>query len=163
VFELLKRIQARLRRAAATNGNPEGLDPIGILKASFQDLRTLAEQINGHAERAPYPHIGQRLRQIAVEKRLTANLLRDKILHLGGRLEELPLDLKSGKNHWERMVQDLRDQKALENSLLEQTTLLAEAAPEICDLLREIAAAQLPHREALLDLIARADPQAEQS
>lgn len=163
MFDLLKKIQARLRPASVTNGKPEGLDSIGILKAGFQALRSLAEQIDSHAERAPYPHMAQRLRQMAAEKRLTANLLRDKILDLGGKLEELPLEVKSRKNHWERMVQDLNDQKALENSLLEQAAILAEEAPEICDLLREVAAAQLPHREALLDLIARSDPQAEQS
>ena len=163
MLDLLKKIQARLRPASVTNGKSEDLDPIEIVKASFQDLRALAEQLNGHAAVAPYPHIAQRLRQIAAEKRSTANLLRDKILPLGGRLEELPLEIKSGKNHWERMVQDLKDQKELETSLLEQAALLVEKAPQICALLREVATAQLPHREALLDLIARADPQAEQT
>ena len=61
------------------------------------------------------------------------------------------------------MVQDLQDQKALETSFFERTMRLADEAPEISDLLRKVVDAQLPHKEALLDLVARADPQAELS
>jgi hypothetical protein len=46
---------------------------------------------------------------------------------------------------------------------MEQAVLLADDTPDISDLLQRIVAAQLPHRETLLDLVARADPQADQS
>jgi hypothetical protein len=163
VSGLLKKLQTRLGYACAANGDSKSHDPIEILKASFHDLRSLAEQINRHAERAPYPHMARRLRQIAAEKQLAANGLRDKIAGLGEKVEELAVESKRAKNHWERMVQDLRDQRELQTALLERAALVAEEAPEIGNYLREIAAAQLPHQEAFLDLAARADPQAEQS
>jgi len=161
IRELLKKLSAILRCAAARNGKSKAT--VEILKADYHDLRRLAEQISNHAEKAPYPHVTQRLRQIASEKRNSTSILKEKLLSLGGGLEEFPLDLKSGKNHWERMVQDLQDQKALETSFFERTMRLADEAPEISDLLRKVVDAQLPHKEALLDLIARADPQAELS
>ena len=161
IRDLLKKLSAILRCAAARNGKSKAT--VEILKADYHDLRRLAEQISNHAEKAPYPHVTQRLRQIASEKRNSTSILKEKLLSLGGGLEEFPLDLKSGKNHWERMVQDLQDQKALETSFFERTMRLADEAPEISDLLRKVVDAQLPHKEALLDLIARADPQAELS
>lgn len=161
IRELLKKLSAVLRCAAARNGKSKAT--VEILKADYHDLRRLAEQISNHAEKAPYPHVTQRLRQIASEKRNSTSILKEKLLSLGGGLEEFPLDLKSGKNHWERMVQDLQDQKALETSFFERTMRLADEAPEISDFLRKVVDAQLPHKEALLDLVARADPQAELS
>jgi bacterioferritin (cytochrome b1) len=100
---------------------------------------------------------------MAEEARLSANLLRDKILSTGKRIEEISGDVKSGKNHWERMVQDLSDEREIETRFLERAALMDEAAPEAAGLLRQIAASHRPHIDALLDLIVRADPQAEQT
>jgi len=163
IRELWKRLQAILRPVSASNGKPKVFEPVEILRRDYHDLQRLAEQIGAHAERAPYPHVAQRLRQIAFEKQKNAAILKEKILSLGHESEGPQPIIKSGKNHWDRMVQDLEDQKTLENSFLEQAVRLADEVPEISDLLRRVVAAQLPHKEILLDLVARADPQATQS
>lgn len=163
IRELLKRLQAVLRAASAKNGNVRVLDPMMALRLSYYNLCRLAAQIDDHAGKAPYPQIAQRLEQIALEKRRSVEILREKILSLQGHLDEPQPNPKSGKNHWQRMVQDLQDQKALETLLAEQSVRLAEDAPEISDLLKEIVAAQIPHSDILMDLVARADPQANQS
>jgi len=82
---------------------------------------------------------------------------------MGGNPGEPRADIKSGKNHWERMVLDLEDHREVETSLLDQAGRLAEQAPQVSDVLRKIVASEAEHKEALLDLIARADPQANQS
>jgi rubrerythrin len=160
VFGLVKKVQ---RMLAAQNGKSKPRDPLDILAETYQDLSTLAAQISDHAERAPYPHMAKRLRQMAAEKRASANLLRAKLDADGKTLEETPREIKSGQNHWERMAQDLNDQRSLETKLLERAALLNEKAPELAELLRQIAAAHRPHMAALQDLIARADPQADQT
>ena len=163
IRELLEKLSGLLRTSSVRNGKRGARITVEILRADYHALWRLAEQIYTHAGKAPYPHVAMRLRRIASEKRHATSILKKKLLSLGGELEELPLDLKSGKNHWERMVHDLQDQKALESSFFEQTMLLADEAPEISELLRKIVDTQLPHKEALLDLAARADPQAELS
>lgn len=145
------------------NRTAELHDPVEILKTSYRDLYRLAEQINNHAERAPYPYMAQRLRQIAAEKRTIANALRVKISTLWETAQEPELDPISGKNHWERISRDINDQKLLETRLLEQAIRLADEAPEISELLNRTVVAQRSHIEILLDLVARADPQANQS
>ena len=163
MLELVKKMAAVFSTAEPQNGKARSAGPAEALRESYRRLYNLAEQIDLHAEKAPYPHVAQRLRQIAAEKRSSANLLRDKILSLGEELGETPPDIKSGKNHWQRMVRDLNDQKALETDFSERAALLAEQAPELAELLGNIIAAQRPHKEMLLDLVARADPQAEQT
>jgi DNA repair ATPase RecN len=160
VFGLVKKVQ---RMLAAQDGKSKLRNPMDILAETYQDLSTLAEQISSHAERAPYPHMAERLRQMAAEKRASANLLRAKLDAYGKTLEETPREIKSGQNHWERMAQDLNDQRSLETKLFDRAALLNEKTPELAELLRQIAAAQRPHVAALLDLIARADPQADQT
>ena len=162
-LELLKKLRAILKPPSAGNGKPKLLDPVEILRVNCHDLLRLAEQIHAHAQTAPYPHVAQSLRQIALEKRKSANILRETIFNLGGRLDEPQLNLKSGKNHWERISQDIEDQRALESRFLQQSVRLAEEAPEISDLLKRIVAAEALHKEILMDLVMRADPQADQT
>lgn len=136
---------------------------MAALKSCYQKLLCLADQIDTHAEKAPYPHVTEYLRKLAQEKRESAKILRQRIAYLLTDADEPKPTIKSGINHWERMVQDLADQKDLEVSFLQLADLLGEERPEISSLLRELVAAQAPHKERLLDLIARADPQAYQT
>jgi len=163
IRQLCDRLHALLRPASAKNGKGRLLGPADTLISGYRYLRRLTEQIKAHAERAPYPHVAERLRRIASEKQRAVGVLKERILAMGYDFEEPHTAPKSGKNHWERMVQDLKDQKSLEAFLLERATLLADDAPEIGDLLSRIAADQGAHRDILLDLVARADPQAEQT
>lgn len=147
----------------AENENARNLDPREVLINSYCDLSNLARQISAHADKAPYPHVAALLRRIAEEKQSSADLLREKILGSGHRPDELSLEIKSGKNHWERMAQDLNDQTAVETRLLDRAALLNGNSPKTAELLRQIADSHRKHRKVLLDLIARADPQADQT
>ena len=163
MLDLFRKMRGIFGPTSVQNGKSKALDPIQILEESYRDLCSLTRQLDSHAERAPYPHVARRLRQMAEEAGSSANLLRDKILSSGKRIEEIPGGVKSGKNHWERMAQDLSDEREIETRFLERAALVDEAAPEAAELLRQIAASRRPHIDALLDLIVRADPQAEQT
>jgi len=138
------------------------LKPHVINKKAF-DSREILREIFRDLSLAPYPNIAQQLRQIAIEKRETVNTMKEKISGLLVPKDESQLNLRSGKNHWERMVRDLEDQKTLENKLVIRAASLADEAPELSDLLKGIKAGQLSHKDTLLDLVVRADPQADQN
>lgn len=156
---MLRRLRSILGLDTQT-AKPFKSSPLEVLKKSYHDLSRLAEQIDDHADKAPYPYVTRQLNMIAAEKRAIARLLKNEILRLGGQPEESKFEVKSGKNHWERMTSDLEDQRALENQFLAHALFLMEEAPKISDLLQEVVAKQAPHRESLLNLLARADPQA---
>lgn len=166
IREWLKKLKAGSApgpRTARDNGRGKIPDQVEVLKACYYELRRLGEQIQAHAERAPYPHIAERLKKVAAEKLQSANILKDKIQSYGGTLADAKPEPKWGKNHWERTVRDLEDQRALEANFLERALDLADAAPELSELLRTIAAEQAHHKDILSDLVCKADPQAYQS
>ncbi len=157
------RVRSLFGASSKRNGDREPLDVIGTLIEDYHHLRRLARQIEAHAESAPYPYMTERLKQIALEKDKEAGVLRESIIKLGGNPKEVQLDLHSGKNHWARMVQDIEDEKELEDRFLDDALRLGSEAPEIGDLLRQLVAGKAFHRDALQDLVVKADPQAYQS
>jgi len=145
------------------NGHRESNDPLDILKESYRELNRLAAQISDHAERAPYPGVGRTLRRVAEEKQSAAKALRDRMAAMGGTLYDTPLDIESGGNHWERMGRDLSAHSTLETRFLERAARLDEKTPDVAELLRQVAQQQSHHVRIFMDLIARADPQAQQT
>jgi bacterioferritin (cytochrome b1) len=160
---LREKLKALFKFKAQGNGTSTTHDPVEILHLSYRDLLRLARQIDAHADQAPYPHVAQLLRRMASEKRQRAETLKEKILSLGGDTGDGDPEIRLGKNHWERINRDIEDQRLLESQFLERGSLLAEDAPEASSLLQQIVTAELSHKEILLDLLARADPQADQT
>lgn len=163
IRDLLKKAQERWKLNARVNGDAGSLDPAETLKLFAHMLWRLAQQIEAHSAQAPYPHLSNRLREIALEKQKTVDFLKKEVARLGKEFGQSQLVIKSGKNHWERMRQDVEDQKLLEANLLDNAARLAESAPEISKFLRRIVSEQSSHAEILLDMLVRADPQAHQT
>jgi len=153
----------RIFKRRTANGSSESDDPIEVLKDSYRDIARLAAQISNHAAKAPYPGVAERLRRIAEEKQAGAELIRAKLVAARQTPAEAALELKSGGNHWERMGLDLSDHSVLETRLLERAARIEEKKPEFAELLRQIVRSQNHHVRAFTDLIARADPQAQQT
>lgn len=134
-----------------------------VLADDYRELSRLANQLRLHAEKAPYPFVGERLRQMAAEKEKSTALLFEDIERLGARVAKVDSSIPSGRNHWERMHQDVEDQKRVEARLTDDMSYLALEAPDQSRLLRQLVEVERRHKAALLDLLARADPQAEQT
>lgn len=141
----------------------DNLDPGEILKLCAAMLWQLARQIAAHSPRAPYPHLVKQLEEIARQKQRMVDILKGELSHLGKDFGQPRLAIKPGKNHWERMRQDVEDQKTLEDDFLTYAADLAETAPTISGLLEDLVAQQGSHLEALLNMLIRADPQADQT
>lgn len=135
-----------------------------LLLTLSERISRLAEQLEKHAQRAPYPQVTDQLRAIAEEKRSTANLLKQISGNAqgpsGGALSRPP---DTGKNHWERLIRDLEDQRALDDFLARCRSTLIQQFPGTADLFERIEATHEAHRRSLLKMIAVADPQANQS
>ncbi len=134
-----------------------------VLAENYRELARLANQLKLHADKAPYPFVGERLGQMAAEKETSITLLLEGIERLGGRVAKFDTSIPSGRNHWERMHQDMEDQKRVEARLTDDVSYLALDAPDYSQLLRQLVEVERRHKATLLDLLARADPQAEQT
>lgn len=146
------------------DGFPRAGTLLNSLDLHRHDLMRLAGQIEAHAKQAPYPHVARCLEHLVLEKRNSVELLSKETLNLGGNPSSTrQLGPRSGKNHWERISRDVEDQKVLVGNLLESSARLADEAPQIAELLKRIATVENSHRETLIKLLMRADPQAEQN
>ena len=134
-----------------------------VLADDYRELARLANQLKLHAEKAPYPFVSERLREMAAEKEKSIGLLFENIEQLGARVAKFDSSIPSGRNHWERMHQDVEDQKRVEARLTDDVSYLALEAPEHSQMLRQLVEVERRHKATLLDLLARADPQAEQT
>ena len=149
------------RRGA--NGASDSDDPLYLLQESYRELRSLSAQVSDHAVRAPYRGVSERLNRIAAEKQAGADLIREKLPAAYRTPDQRPPEIESGGNHWERMARDLNDHTALETRLLERAARIEEQSTDLAELLRQIVRSNSRHVRDFMDLIARADPQANQT
>jgi len=160
---LLKKLGELLLPERLSDNRTRDLEPLEALLLVYQQNSRLAEQIESHAELAPYPQVAQRLRQIADEKRDVGNRLRKIIEDLHGSIREAAQPPATGKNHWQRLSRDLEDQRALDDLLARHEFTLVPHIPGGSEFLDEIKQIHERHRQSLIRLIAVADPQASQT
>jgi hypothetical protein len=139
------------------------LEPLEALRLIHQENSRLADQIESHAELAPYTQVAQRLRRIADEKRDIGERLRKIAEDLHGSIRAAPQRPATGKNHWQRLIRDLEDQRALDDLLDRYKFTLIPEIPGGSEFLDEMKRIQDRHRQSLIRLIAVADPQANQT
>jgi hypothetical protein len=159
---LFRKLRAFLLPERVSDESIDLDDPVEVLSRLYNHLTNLAHQLDKHAESAPYPHVSDQLHRLANEKRQSAALVKDKIESLRGWVKENSAELASGRNHWERVTKDLKDQKNLEDFLLVQEARLVHS-PDLAELLRRLAVGEQAHRKILEEMAARADPQAHQT
>jgi hypothetical protein len=160
---LLKKLGELLLPERLSDNRTRDLEPLEALLLVYQQNSWLAEQIESHAQLAPYPQVAQRLRRIADEKRDVGNRLRKIIEDLHGSIREAVQPPATGKNHWQRLSRDLEDQRALDDLLARHEFTLVPQIPGGSELLDEIKQIHERHRQSLIRLIAVADPQANQT
>jgi len=161
--KFLSTLRNALLAEIENDADPDMTASVDLLVAVHQRLAKLAAQIRSHAGNAPYSQIAAELHRIATEKQSDADELKKRVINYGGRTRDPTTSSASGKNHWERMVLDLGDQKSLEDFLQQQQARFASAEPEIIQILTGLEARQVSHRKALAKLVAIADPQATQT
>jgi hypothetical protein len=160
---LFKKLEELLLPERQTDDGARYLKPVDVLRLIHQRISQLAQQIESHAELAPYPQVAERLRRIAGEKRDSGKRLKQIIEKFHGSITDGLQYSAIGKNHWQRLIRDLEDQKALDDLLSRYEFIVTRQVPEVADFLRELKTIHEAHRRSLTQLIAVADPQATQT
>jgi hypothetical protein len=130
------------------------------LLASHREEVRLARQIREHADHAPHQIGAQQLRAVAEEQDRLAQLLRDKIVALGGEVSDHIAPLRGGKNHWARVTRDLEDNQALRRHYNEQAIHWDPDLPDVVELYRTLGQGKTRIIAVLRDIALRADPHA---
>jgi len=130
------------------------------LLASYRQEARLARQIREHTDQAPHQIGAQSLQVVAEEQERLAQLLRDKIVALGGEVSEQIAPTRGGKNHWTRVTRDLEDTQALRRHYNEQAIRWDPDLPDVVALYRTLEQGKNRVTALLRDIALRADPHA---
>lgn len=133
----------------------------GELQSLHAEYRRLVRQLESHIEAAPYPHVGELLQAILQDEDRNAQVIAQRLEALGRHLREDGAgDIKGGHNSWARLVVLLEDYRALLRRLSALWVRWDDEHPEDARLVRDLRESAVEHREAIVDMVARADPHA---
>jgi rubrerythrin len=132
---------------------------LDILRQTYREEAVDVVQLTQHAERLRYPQFRERLLRIAEEEQAHVTWLRDKLLALGGDVPDVSITPKDAKNTWEALLMDLEEEKRSYADLLEAMHLAEQVDPELAEGLRRIREAERQHREDILEILVRSDPE----
>lgn len=163
IMRLLKKLGQLLVPERTSDDRTRDMKAPETLLLVYQKNAQLAEQIESHAELAPYPQVAEQLRRIADEKRDLGNRLRKIIEDLHGSTREAPQSPAIGKNHWQRLIRDLEEQRKLDDIVARYEFTLIPQISGGSEFFDELKRAHDRHRQSLIRLIALADPQASQT
>lgn len=153
-------LSTRLRRFLGGPPNDSG-HLLEFLQQKYADDLNASAQFEAHAQRMIYPHFRDRLLRIAEGKKSHVEWLRGKIRALGGKVPERPAVVHNGVNPWESLRMDLEKNKDDEVVMLEKLyTLVERTDPEIATGLRRMHKEDSRHREVIMNMLMRSDPQA---
>jgi rubrerythrin len=129
------------------------------LQQQYIDEAKDVRQFTEHARRMAYPHFRERLQRIAEEEQSHVAWLADQIQALGGETPHPEFTVhEDGKNIWECLRLDEEEERRDEGRFVERINALELNHPELAAGLRRIRAAEKRHRDELLDLALKSNP-----
>jgi hypothetical protein len=127
----------------------------------FVACSSLARQLAEHADRAPYPQVTARLREIVAQQEENLRRLSARLAVLGRNAPENGRHaIRDGRSAWERLRVSLEDYRILIRKLAQLKARWDDERPEDAALVAALRDNAVAHREVLVDLLARSDPHA---
>lgn len=131
------------------------------LESLYAEYRRLERQLDAHADRAPYPHVAERLNALLVGEEENAASVSERLAVLGRYAEANgKAVIRDGGNSWERLCGTLEDYRMLIRRLGQLQVRWDDESPEDAILLRDLRERASRSRSEISDLISRADPHA---
>ena len=113
-----------------------------------------------HAEQMYYPHLREQLLRIVGEEQAHVRWLEEKISALGGDIPHLFTSPRHGVNTWENLRLDLEEQRKDDEAFLAGLRVAENFDHEIAEGLSQLRHDERKHREQLLDLLQKSEPDA---
>ena len=128
-----------------------------ILSQEYFEEAQNAYQFTEHARQMKYPQFRERLLCIAAEEQNHVEWLREKIFALGGMVPLISFTLEKGKNSWESLMLDLKEEKRCITDLTERINTAAKFNEGVAIVLRRIYEDEKNHREEIMDMLMKSD------
>ncbi len=129
---------------------------LDYLKSDYSALLETAANLSSHSRWIPYHFLIDRLKKIADEVRSQAELVRMKIVELGGNVPQVNIDTREEvefRQNVRRLVGDMEEHAAVSEALVHQKNNIND--PGILQLVVVIASRMQGQRDELMDTVMR--------
>lgn len=153
----LRKQRPWLRSASPTQ---ERYQLLTFLREMYLDESKDVLNYTYHAEQMYYSHLREQLLKIVEEEQSHVRWLGEKIRLLGGEVPQLSLPLTRGVNTWENLRRDLEEERKDESTFLNGLRIAERLDHEIAEGLIRLRSEEQKHREQLLNLLQKSEPDA---
>lgn len=107
-----------------------------------------------------YGQFREKLLRIAEEEEKQTQSPRERIIAFGGEIPRVTFTPEERWNSWEELRLDLEDESRRLQDLEDRLPIIEQIDGQTADVLRRIFESERKHREAIMDMLMRSDPQA---
>ncbi len=129
---------------------------VEYLSDDYSASLRIAANLSSHAKWIPYPFLSNRLKGIADEMRTQAEMIRAKLVELGGHVPQLDIEGREDvdfRQNVRRLVKDMEEYMSRSEILVHQKNSITDAGVLI--LLDAIAAGMQKEKEEMLNIVMR--------
>ena len=141
---------------AGYSGRREQEKDVKYLEEDYSAALRLAANLSSHAKWIPYPFLVNRLRKVADDVRAQGELMRARIVELGGIVPQVNIDSREDvefRENVRRLVQDMEEHAARSEALVHQRNNIRDAG--VLKLIGTIASEMQKQRDELMDIVMR--------
>jgi bacterioferritin (cytochrome b1) len=131
-----------------------------VLCQRYVDETRSSLQFQSHARQMCYPQFRDKLLDIAKEEEKHAEWLKHRIISLAGEVPRVTFAPEQGVNSWEKLRLDIAAEKHCIGELEDQLLKLEGIDAQTVKILRQILEDEKKHREDMIAMMMRSDPQA---
>lgn len=117
-------------------------------------------QYQHHAERMRYRQFRDELYRIAEEEKKHADWMRERINALGGEVPHISFTPDERQNSWQYLGVDVEAERRCRADLIEGLVRAERTDPKTAAVLSRILEEEENHRDRIMDMAMRSDPQA---
>ncbi len=132
---------------------------IKLLNEDYSKEIAISKMMDEHSEIIPFDFLKEKLKRMAEEERKHAEMLRQKIVELGGSVNPMPkfFEIKTDSIHSERgfrkLIADLEFDKEIYEDYISQINKIEN--DDVKNLLKRIIDDEIKHKDILMDLVMR--------
>jgi rubrerythrin len=154
------RLSEKVRSSQDASREQDRHKLLTLLREAYRYQSENVANFTQHAEQMYYPHLREQLLRIAGEEQTHVRWLEEKISALGGDIPHLLPAPRRGVNTWENLRLDLEEEQRDEEAFLDGLRVAERFDHEIAEGLSRVRHDEREHREQLLDLLQKSEPDA---
>ena len=154
------RLSEKVRSSQDASREQDRHKLLTLLREAYRYQSENVANFTQHAEQMYYPHLREQLLRIVGEEQTHVRWLEEKITALGGDIPHPLPSPRRGVNTWENLLLDLEEERKDDEAFLAGSRVAERFDREIAEGLSRVRHDERKHREQLLDLLQKSEPDA---